>query len=55
MNSNDLIEFEEKNPELQMKFLESINLEKEDSVVQAKKLESSEYWDFVLEEYNEKV
>ncbi len=50
MNGSDLIEFEEKNPELQMKYLESINLGNAPEMLQVKKLESQEYWDFVLEE-----
>jgi len=53
MNGNDLIEFEEKYPELQMKFLESIGLLNAPEVLQVKKLESQEYWDFVEEEYND--
>ncbi len=50
MNGNDLIDFEEKNPDLQMKFLESIGMEKSSVIAQAHKLESQEYWDFVQEE-----
>ena len=55
MNENDLTEFEEKNPELQMKYLESIGLANADILIQAKKLESSGYWDFVFEEYNNRM
>ncbi len=51
MNGNDLIRFEEKNPELQEKFLESIGMKYSAEVLQVKKLESQEYWDFVQEEY----
>ena len=52
MNGNDLIEFEEKNPELQLKFLESVGLADAVEVLQTRKLESQEYWDFVQEEMN---
>lgn len=52
-NGDDIIRFEEKNPDLQMKFLESIGLVNATEVLQVKKLESQEYWDFVEEQYNE--
>ena len=48
----ELIEFEEKNPELQMKFLESVGMEKLSVIAQAHKLESQEYQNFVEEKFN---
>ena len=48
----DLIKFEEKNPKLQMKFLESIEMGGASIIAQAHKLESQEYWKFIREEFN---
>ena len=52
MNGNDLIEYQEKHPELQEQFLKQIGAENLPEMIQCKKLESEEYWDFVLEEMN---
>lgn len=52
MNGNDLIEYQEKHPELQEKYLKKIGAENLPEMIQVKKLESAEYWKFVLEEMN---
>ena len=54
MNGNDLLVFEEKNPELQAKFLEEKGYVEENVISDeaTRLLESQEYWDYVQEEYN---
>jgi len=52
VKEKELIKFEEKNPDLQMKFLRSIGLEESSVIIQAHKLESQEYWDFIKEKFN---
>lgn len=54
MNRNDLLVFEEKNPELQEEFLKSkgydtSNIETDLKIISL--LESNEYWDFVRDEF----
>jgi len=55
MIQKDLIKFEDEHPELQMDFLEWMDLLEAPEVLQVRKLESSEYWDYVEEIYNEKM
>jgi len=53
MNENDIIKFEEKNSDLQLKFLEEkgFNENNMNDKEAINLLESSEYWDFVEEEF----
>ncbi len=58
MNGNNLIEFEEKHPDLQMNFLETKGYVEYDEYPESDimdLLESDEYWKFVEEEYNARV
>ena len=52
MNGSDLIEYQEKHPELQEQFLKKIGAENLPEMIQTKKLESKEYWEFVQGEMN---
>ena len=52
MNANDLIEYAEKHPELQEKFLKEVGLNNAPEMIQTSRLDSEDYWDFILGEMN---
>ena len=55
MNGKILLEFEEQHPELQDEFLKGIGMQNSPEMIQIRRLDSSDYWDFVLGEMNGRI